>query len=105
MKELQDSNSSLAEIFGKTSPGLLEVLESMLHFNPHFRPTASQLLRHEIFDGIRQAEQVAPKKLNIDIDEGELGNEYHADYFSECMFGNDPDINSFRNDPDILLKI
>ena len=35
---------TLAQIFTKTNPKLVEILESMLEFNPIFRPTAEQLI-------------------------------------------------------------
>ena len=47
---------TLFQKFGHTSPELLNILESMLQFNPFFRPTAKELLKHPIFDKIRLPE-------------------------------------------------
>ena len=42
----------------------------MLQFNPHNRPTAKELLKHKIFDEIRNedCEHSASHKINIDIE-------------------------------------
>ena len=41
----------------------------MLQFNPHCRHTASQLMRHRIFDELRGGEIIAPQEVVIDLDE------------------------------------
>ena len=41
----------------------------MLQFNPYFRPTAKEMLKHSIFDEIRtENEPEADFKVIIDID-------------------------------------
>jgi len=40
-------------LFPEVSPDLIDILEKMLEFNPYFRPTAKELLKHKVFDGIR----------------------------------------------------
>lgn len=61
----------MSERFPRTSPELVEVLEQLLEFNPFFRPTASEILKHKLFDNIRQPglELPAPKKISIDLEE------------------------------------
>ena len=49
VQELCDSKKKWTEYFPKTSPELLNILSSMLNFNPYFRPTAKDLLRNPIF--------------------------------------------------------
>ena len=44
---------SLAKLFPKTRKDLVDIMESLLEFNPYFRPTAKELLKHPIFDEIR----------------------------------------------------
>jgi hypothetical protein len=48
----------------------------MLQFNPHFRPSAKELLENKIFDKFRREdlEEEAPFKLNLDIDDKEADN-------------------------------
>ena len=53
IKEMSDKKKSIASQFPKTSTDLLEVLEEMVQFNPYFRPTTGELLKHRIFDEIR----------------------------------------------------
>ena len=51
------------QIFDKTDPDLLKILEKMLQFNPYFRPTAKQLLKDKYFDEIRKKEVEKAAKL------------------------------------------
>jgi hypothetical protein len=49
----------------------------MLQFNPYFRPTAKELLKHKVFDSIRTDVEIsAPNKILIDIDMNELTQTY-----------------------------
>ena len=48
-----DKGESISESFSFANPELLKMLESMLEFNPYFRPTAKQLLKNKIFDSVR----------------------------------------------------
>ena len=61
----------LRKKFDKTSDELLDILECMLQFNPHFRPRADELLKAKIFDEIRvpSLETGAPAKLYLKVDE------------------------------------
>ena len=67
-------------MFPGTYTTLLKILESMLQFNPFFRPTAKELLQHHIFDKIRFSinEADATHGIRIDIDE----NKYKRDHSS-----------------------
>ena len=67
-------------MFPETDSDLLRILESMLQFNPFFRPTAKELLQHHIFDKIRFSvnEADATHGIKIDMDE----NKYKRDYDS-----------------------
>ena len=58
------------QIFPYTSPELLDILESMIQFNPFFRLTTKELLKKKIFDKIRQPllEKPAPNKISVPID-------------------------------------
>lgn len=57
--------------FPFTTPQILEILQSMLEFNPNFRSNAGELLKNKIFDNIRKPhlEQPAPYKIQLDIDQ------------------------------------
>ena len=61
--------------FGKefpfTTPAVLEILEDMLQFNPHYRSNPSDLLKNKVFDSIRNPdlENPAPFQIKLEIDE------------------------------------
>ena len=65
------SHKTLRERFPYTSEKILDVLEQLLQFNPFFRPTARELLKHKIFDSIRQPliEKPAPRKIRMECDD------------------------------------
>ena len=56
-------------MFGKTSENLVELLKSMLTYNPAFRPTVSECLKSEVFDSVRNTkiEDVQAPEIELDI--------------------------------------
>ena len=61
--------SCLNDIFPNVSPGLIDILESMLQFNPYFRPTVKELIKHYVFDSIRtKTDAKLTHKINIELD-------------------------------------
>ena len=73
MKKIKKHGGELADVteqFPKTNKDLLQILSSLLEFNPYLRPTAKELLKHPIFNKIRikPNEFYAPYKIVIDID-------------------------------------
>lgn len=79
--QLQSKESkSLSHFFPHTCPELLTLLKDLLEFNPFFRATASDCLKHKMFDTIRipELERPAPHKIKINND---LSNLYDYD---EC---------------------
>ena len=52
----------------------------MLEFNPHFRPSAKQLLKNKIFDSIRHENDIksaiSPYRIKIKIDQNEDAIDY-----------------------------
>ena len=84
---IKSSNKkSLAEMFPNTSQELLAILQSMLEFNPFYRPTAKELLKHPIFDKIRISalEKLEFKKIShlvIDSDP-KMKSDYELDKIS-----------------------
>ena len=74
----QHKKKTLRELFSKTEPDLLEILDSMLEYNPHFRPSAEQLLEHKFFDEVRnsQVETKAPYKIKLCFDRNEAKYNY-----------------------------
>ena len=48
-------NKTIRDQFSKTSDELLDIVESMLQFNPYFRPTVKELLSNRLFDSIRNS--------------------------------------------------
>lgn len=71
IKQLEPTTpvSTLQSKFPKTSAALIEILSSLLEFNPKFRPTASDCLKHSIFDSVRNPsfERDAPTTLHQPI--------------------------------------
>ena len=59
------NDPELKQIFPKTSDSLIEILESMLSFNPYFRPTAKDLLKHPIFDERNEEEKLTKNDSQI----------------------------------------
>mmetsp|Transcript_32631 Transcript_32631/g.49890 ORF Transcript_32631/g.49890 Transcript_32631/m.49890 type:complete len:177 (+) Transcript_32631:754-1284(+) len=53
------------------SSELIHVLESMLEFNPYFRPSANSLIKNSLFDSVRDLdwETLAEEKIHLDIDQ------------------------------------
>ena len=51
--------------FPFTSPEILEILENMLEFNPHFRKNPAELLKNKIFDSIRKPEMEVAAPFQI----------------------------------------
>lgn len=56
-------------MFSKTSVNLVKLLESMLTYNPAFRPTVSDCLKSEVFDKVRNSkiENVQAPEIELDI--------------------------------------
>lgn len=57
--------------FPFTTPEILDILQSMLEFNPKFRGSASQLLKSKVFDKIRKPEMevAAPFQIKLAVDQ------------------------------------
>jgi len=68
--ESKDATKPIKDQFLHSSDELVNILDQMLQFNPHFRPSASELLKNKIFDEYRkdELEQPPPCKIVIDID-------------------------------------
>lgn len=47
--------------------GLIELIEGMLNYNPSFRITAAEALKHEVFDSLRVKQREIPAKRQIDL--------------------------------------
>ena len=54
--------------FPNSSKELIYLLGSLLQFNPHLRPTASECLQFSVFDGIRKDGTVNYCNQNIIVD-------------------------------------
>ena len=57
--------------FTQSSDEVVDMLESMLEFNPMFRNSAKECLKNEMFDDIRvkELEQGAPFEIELACDE------------------------------------
>ena len=76
-KETTAPPNSLYEIYPDIEPGLIDILEQMLQFNPHFRPTTKELIKHPVFDKIRTDSKYYPEhKVVVDIDCNEFAESY-----------------------------
>lgn len=60
----------LDKIFPDIDPILIEMLKDMLQVNPYMRPSASELLKHPIFDSIRfkVLEKGCQNKVELEVD-------------------------------------
>jgi serine/threonine protein kinase len=60
-------------IFTHSRKEIIEILTSLLQFNPYFRLNAIDCLKHPIFDGIRNPlmERPAPYKIYLQVDQPE----------------------------------
>ena len=59
-------------------------MESLLEYNPYFRPSAKEVLKNKIFDEVRIKENekdTSGKAINIAIDKA--GSEWVFDYEAE----------------------
>ena len=69
---------SFEERYPHTSKGLLDVLKSLLEFNPYFRPSPEEILKSPIFDKVRVSEleesTEAPFKIKENFDFGQYFN-------------------------------
>ena len=56
-------------MFSKTSLSVIKLLESMLTYNPAFRPTVSECLKNEVFNSVRHGkiENVEVEEIELDI--------------------------------------
>ena len=61
---------SLKDLYPEISEDLVDILEQMLQFNPYFRPTTRELLKHHVFDDIRSKNEISSDyRIVIDVDE------------------------------------
>ena len=69
-KSQRGSPKKFSKMFPDTRKDLIGILQQLLEFNPHFRPTAKEVLKHKIFDDVRdkQNEIAAEFKIAIGID-------------------------------------
>jgi len=70
MKDIEDEPNNYLNDLNNTSPDMKDILTSMLEFNPFFRSSAREILKHKIFDDIRihENERQAPQKLKLEVD-------------------------------------
>ena len=59
--------------FDKNDGKFCDVLQKLLEFNPYFRGTAGSLLKHPVFDSVRQPELEQPAGIKIDMPEDHPG--------------------------------
>ena len=45
--------SSFQDLFPNADPALVDLIESMVEFNPAFRPTVKECIKNPVFDQIR----------------------------------------------------
>ena len=75
IKNTAGETIGLKKLFAGYDERLLHLLELMLEYNPALRPSAEQLIRHPIFDGIRvkKLEKMIKKCQTLQINiEGDL---------------------------------
>jgi len=80
--------------FPFTTPAVLDILEDMLQFNPHYRSNPVDLLKSKVFDSIRrpELEQPAPFQIKLDIDQTDAfdyeeckSTKYSMDQYKQIM--------------------
>jgi serine/threonine protein kinase len=71
-------NKPLSEVFKNSNTDLFNLIKDMLQYNHHLRPPAHILLKHKVFDSIRDKanENIKAPIAKLDIDM----NEYKRDY-------------------------
>ena len=74
--------------FSKSDPQMIDLLMQMLELNPYFRPSAKRLMKHKVFDSVRneldQKDVYSPYRLKLRLDEKEdkinyKDSDYRAD--------------------------
>ena len=83
------NRASLKQIFDKTNPDLVQLLEDMLEINPYFRPSAKQLLESKIFEDITKSNDdkilTCPFHVKIRIDNEKYGVDYEKNDFRQDL--------------------
>ena len=75
VKSLQSTRKKInfEKEFPYTTKGITQIIGDMLEFNPYFRNSASEILKHKIFDGCRKkypdSEVEAEWKIQLVCDE------------------------------------
>lgn len=88
---------SFNEMFPKTSPGLIQLLDMMLQFNPLFRPTAKECMKLPVFDSIRPNTIPEPtSKIKIKEEEREDLALNYDEWFDRGKFGEINHVNIFK---------
>lgn len=66
-------------------PTIVEMMTWLIQLNPYFRCSASELIKHKIFDRVRQPlhERSSPIKINLEIDQD---NAFDYDLGSSLIF-------------------
>ena len=75
--ECKSYPSTIKELFPWVNEHLIDILDKMLQFNPYFRPTTKELLKHPIFNSIRTDIEIRSEhKVVVDLDENEHAQNY-----------------------------
>ena len=73
LKSKKKSKTNFKKKLRFTTLSIVEIFESMIEFNPFFRKSASEYLKHDIFDPVRkeELELLAPFKIKLEVDNEE----------------------------------
>ena len=74
--QVQTPKNNYMNSLPHTPDEMKTILASLLEFNPYFRSSAREAIKHPIFDDIRilNNEKHAPSKLNLSVDTDEAFN-------------------------------
>ena len=95
----------LDKIFPDIDPILIEMLKDMLQVNPYMRPSASELLKHPIFDSMRfkDLEKGCQSKIELEVD-SDQSYDYENEGFQKDKSRLDQYLKIITNEADEVHK-
>lgn len=98
---ISSDRRSLAQMFPKATPDMLDVLQKCFRFNPNKRPTAVELLNHRLFSKFHDPkwEPDSPNVIKIMLDDNiKLSATDYRDRIYDAVMRRKREINATRKD-------
>ena len=96
IEQFTDQDNCLSESYGLSNPQLIDLLMTMLEYNPIMRPTAAHLLSCNVFDSIRN------KDLESSIEH--MGDNVSIDFDQDKAVPLAEDLNVWRKQEFVVEK-